>query len=227
MTSVRSIRIPVAEANGEVSGLFQRPRGARALLLLAHGAGAGMRHPFMEAMSDELAKRGIGTLRYQFPYMEQGRRAPSPRPLLVATVRAASREAMRRARGLPVFAGGKSMGGRMTSLAAAQGDLPAAVSGIVFFGFPLHAVGKSGAERAEHLREVGLPMLFLQGSRDKLAELSRIKPVCRALGRRASLHIVDGADHGFHVLVRSGRSDDEVRFELADAASRFIVEQSP
>ena len=132
-----------------------------------------------------------------------------------------------RARGLPAFAGGKTMGGRMTSLAAAHGDLPAAVSGIVFFGFPLHPVGKAGAERAEHLREVGLPMLFLQGSRDKLAELSRIKPVCRSLGRRASLHVVDGADHGFHVLVRSGRNDDEVRFELADAARRFIVEQSP
>ena len=224
--TLRSIRISVAEAACEVSALYQRPRGARALLLLAHGAGAGMRHPFMEAMSDSFAEEGIATLRYQFPYMEQGRKAPSPRPVLLATVSAALREAFRRARGLPVFAGGKSMGGRMTSLVAAGGAPAKRLHGLVFLGFPLHAPGRAGDERADHLQEVAKPMLFLQGTRDKLAELPRMRAVCGRLGARAQLHEVEGADHGFHVLVRSGRDEAEVRTELAEVTGRFISEHS-
>ena len=224
--TLRSIRLPVAEASCEVSALYQRPRGARALLALAHGAGAGMRHPFMEAVSAAFANEGIATLRYQFPYMEQGRRAPSPRPVLLATVRAALREAQRRARGLPVFAGGKSMGGRMTSLTAASGGLVKPLHGIVFLGFPLHAAGRPSAERADHLSSVAAPMLFLQGTRDKLADLRRMRAVCRRIGARARLHQVEGADHGFHVLVRSGRDDAEVLHELAQTTGRFIAEHS-
>jgi predicted alpha/beta-hydrolase family hydrolase len=181
-----------------------------------------MQHAFMASMSDELATRGIATLRYQFPYMEQGRRAPSPRPLLLATVRAAVARARALAGELPLYAGGKSMGGRMTSLAAAQEEGIPGLRGIVFFGFPLHATGKTSSERADHLKDVESPLLFLQGTRDKLAELSRIKRVCDGLGSSATLHVVEGADHAFHVLKRSGRSDAEVRSQLADTVAGFV-----
>ena len=216
----REIRIHVNEKTGDVTGLVERPRAARWLLVLGHGAGAGLRHAFMEGLVERLTQRRVATLRYQFPYMEQGKRRPSPRKTLLATVRAAVAAGEKEARGLPLLAGGKSMGGRMTSLAAAEERLPG-VRGLIFFGFPLHAAGKPGSERGVHLADVEVPMLFLQGTRDKLGELDLIEPLRRDLGNRAMLHVVEGADHGFHVLKRSGRSDDEVLDELADAARDF------
>jgi len=180
-----------------------------------------MRHAFLEATSARLAARGVATLRYQFPYMEgETRRPPNPPRLLSATVRAAVARAAELAPELPRFAGGKSLGGRMTSTAASEGGLPG-VRGLVFFGFPLHAPGKPGVERADHLARVEAQMLFLQGDRDKLAELERLRPVVDALGPRARLHVVLGGDHSFHVLKRSGRSDEEVLDELADRVSEW------
>ena len=210
----RELSFEVSRRLGHVSGLLLRPRGARGLLVYAHGAGAGMRHAFMEQSCRLLAEQGIATLRYQFPYSEQGRRAPNPPAVLQATVEAAVRTATKLARGLPLLAGGKSMGGRMTSMAAAEGRLPT-VRGLVFFGFPLHASGKPGITRGEHLSQVMLPMLFLQGTRDKLAELDLLAPLCKDLGERATLHVIEEADHSFHVPKRSGRSDEEVLQEIA------------
>jgi len=204
-----------------VSALWLRPDAAHAALALAHGAGAGMRHAFLESIAARLAERGVATLRYQFPYMEQGMRRPDPPARLVACVRAALHCAAKQAGGLPLFAGGKSLGGRMTSTAAAQSPL-AGVRGLVFLGFPLHATGQSGSERGAHLREVGVPMLFLQGTRDPLADLELVKPLCASLGARATLHVVEGGDHSFHVLKRSGRSDEEVQDELADTIVRWM-----
>ncbi|MGH6912788.1 MAG: alpha/beta hydrolase family protein [Geminicoccales bacterium] len=198
----------------EVSSLLLRPAATRWLLVLGHGAGAGMRHPFMATIGARLADVGIATLRYQFPYMEEGSRRPDPKPLLLATVRAAVREAAGRAEGQPLLAGGKSMGGRMTSSAAAEAPLPG-VRGLVFLGFPLHPAGRPSIERAAHLDAVRLPMLFLQGDRDRLADLELLRGVCRRLGERATLHVVPGADHGFHMLKGSGRTDGEVQGELA------------
>lgn len=198
-----------------MSALLQRPADASALLALAHGAGAGMRHAFMDALSERLAARGVATFRYQFPYLERGSRRVDPPAVATATVRAAVAEAARRAGGLPLFAGGKSYGGRMTSLAASEAPL-ADVAGLVFVGFPLHAAGRPGAARAAHLAEVDAPLLFLQGTRDKLAELDLLRPICAELGARATLHVVEGGDHSFHVLKRSGRSDGEVLDELAE-----------
>jgi predicted alpha/beta-hydrolase family hydrolase len=185
------------------------------LLLLAHGAGAGMRHVFLETLSVELATVGVATFRYQFPYLQQGRRMPNPPAVLVQTVCSAFKHATTTlASDLPVIAGGKSLGGRMTSTAVSQHKL-AAIRGIVFFGFPLHAPGKASNARAAHLFEVEKPMLFLQGTRDKLAELTMLKPVCAELGKRAQLHRIDEADHSFHVPKRTGRSDGEIVTELA------------
>jgi len=203
-----------ASPGREVGALLMRPAAARALYLFGHGAGAGMEHRFMDAASASLAGHGIATLRYQFPYMAAGGRRPDSRATLLATVRAAVALAADVAPELPLLAGGKSMGGRMTSLAAAEAPLPG-VLGLVFFGFPLHPAGRPSAERADHLQQVALPMLFLQGTRDGLADLDLLRPVCAQLGARATLHIVEGADHAFHVLKRSGRSDDEVLAELA------------
>jgi hypothetical protein len=217
----RELRIRVDETAGEVGGLLVRPAAAEALLVLAHGAGAGMRHAFMEAASAALAARGVATLRYQFPYAEAGKRRPDPRGRLIATVRAAVACGAQHAGELALFAGGKSMGGRMTSLAASEGPLDR-VRGIVFLGFPLHAAGKPpGDERAAHLVDVAAPMLFVQGSRDKLADLSLLRPVVERLGGRARLHEVEGGDHGFQVLRRSGRSDAEVMAEIGDAVKGF------
>jgi predicted alpha/beta-hydrolase family hydrolase len=210
----RGIAREIRVGEQEVSSLLLKPAAARSLLVLGHGAGAGMRHPFMASIGARLAEVGVATLRYQFPYMETGSRRPDPKPLLLATVRAAVREAARRARGLPLLAGGKSMGGRMASSAAAEAPLPE-VRGLVFFGFPLHPAGRPSVERAAHLDAVRLPMLFLQGDHDRLADLELLRPVCMRLGERATLHVVPGADHGFHVLKASGRTDDEVRGELA------------
>jgi len=201
---------------GDVSGLFLRPDGARLLYVLAHGAGAGMRHPFLESISQRLAERGIATLRYQFPYMEQRGRRPDPPAVAAATVRAAVIEAARVAPGLSLVAGGKSFGGRMTSTAQAEAPLPG-VRGLVFLGFPLHPPGRPDNKRAEHLAQVRIPMLFLQGDRDEFADLKLLKPVLKGLGDRATLHLVEGGDHSFHVLKRSGRTDTEVMGELADA----------
>ena len=214
-------RFLASRSAGEVSALWLRPANARAALVLAHGAGAGMRHPFMEAVATRLAERGVATLRYQFPYMEEGSRRPDPPALLVATVRSAVACAAQRAEGLPLFAGGKSLGGRMTSTAAAREPL-ASVRGLVFLGFPLHAAGRPGAERGAHLREVGIPMLFLQGTRDALADLALLRPLCESLGARARLHVVEGGDHSFHARKRSGRSDDAVQDELADAIASWM-----
>ncbi|MGH7572858.1 MAG: alpha/beta hydrolase family protein [Gemmatimonadota bacterium] len=207
-------RFEAGEA-GPVSALLRRPPDADRLLILAHGAGAGMRHAFLESLSGSLAARRIATFRYQFPYAEAGRRRPDREPVLVATVRAAVGAASEVAADLPLLAGGKSMGGRMTSRAAAREPL-AGVRGLVFFGFPLHAPGKPSTDRADHLDEVDLPMLFLQGDRDAFGGLELLEPVVGRLGPRATLHLVAGADHGFHVLKRSGRTDAEVLAELVD-----------
>ncbi len=201
--------------------MLLEPAEARCLLVFSHGAGAGMRHRFMEDAAERLADRGVATFRYQFPYMEKGSRRPDYGPILLKTVRSAVAAAGNVAGGLPLFAGGKSMGGRMTSLAAASEALNG-VRGITFFGFPLHPAGKPGVARADHLGDVGVPMLFLQGTRDKLAPLDLLAPVCEGLGQRATLHVVEGADHGFHVLKRSGRTDDEVLDELVDTTRAWI-----
>jgi uncharacterized protein len=198
-----------------VSALLDLPRQARACFVFAHGAGAGMTHAFMQAAAQGLAERGIATLRYQFPYMEKGSKRPDPPALAQAAVRAAVAEAARHCPGLPLIAGGKSFGARMTS--QAQGLAPLAnVRGLAFFGFPLHPAGKPSAARADHLDGVHIPMLFLQGTRDKLAELSLLQPVVAKLGKRATLHLVDQADHAFHVPARSGRNDRAVMNELLD-----------
>jgi predicted alpha/beta-hydrolase family hydrolase len=210
---------------GEVSALLLRPAGARRLLVFAHGAGAGMRHRFMVAMSRALAERGIATFRYQFPYMEAGGRRPDPRATLLATVRAATAGARAAAPDLPLLAGGKSMGGRMTSLAAAEAPLEG-VRGVVFFGFPLHAAGRPSSERGAHLAAVEVPMLFLQGERDQLADLALLRPICAGLGESARLHVVPTADHSFHVLKRSGRTDPEVLLELAGTVAAWSARLS-
>lgn len=205
---------------GKVSAAVVRPEKAKWMLTLAHGAGAGMRHPFMEALAEELARVRIATLRYQFPYMEERRGAPDRPAVLVATVAAAARAAEKEAADLPLLAGGKSMGGRMTSQAAAEGLL-LGVRGIVFFGFPLHPPKQPGTKRAEHLEKVNVPMLFLQGSRDDLADLKLLKPICKELGKRATLHVIETADHSFHVLKKSGRTDEEVLRELAEKTAEW------
>jgi len=210
----------VTEKVGHVSALLARPRGARSLFVFGHGAGAGMRHVFMEAMAERLYVRKVATFRYQFPYMEAGRKFPDRHNVLHATVSSAVKAARKAAPRLPTFAGGKSMGGRMTSMTSAEAPL-AKVLGLIFLGFPLHPPKKPGTERSEHLPAVKLPMLFLQGTRDKLAELALIRPVCKSLGRRAKLHIVDGSDHAFSVLKRSGRTNDQVLDELADTISKW------
>jgi uncharacterized protein len=208
------LQIDVGDRIGKISAILLRPPDAWVGYVLAHGAGAGMRHPFMEAIAESLARQGIATLRYQFPYTESGGRRPDPPGVLQATVRAAVAKAREVAPELPLVAGGKSLGGRMTSNAAAHHPLPG-VLGLVFLGFPLHPAKQPGESRADHLRAVELPMLFLQGTRDALAELDRISSVCGRLGPRATLHVVEGADHSFAVLKRSGRSGAEVMEELA------------
>jgi uncharacterized protein len=210
---MRDLNIDVGPTIGSVPGILLRPPDASLLYVLAHGAGAGMRHRFMDAIAEALAARGIATLRYQFPYMAGGGRRPDPPPVLQATVRAAVAEAARLAPDLPLVAGGKSLGGRMTSGAQAREPLPG-VHALVFLGFPLHPPKQPGVSRAEHLAGVHIPMLFLQGTRDELADLELVTGVCRDLGPRATLHVVDGANHAFEVLKRSGRTNEEVREEL-------------
>jgi predicted alpha/beta-hydrolase family hydrolase len=218
----QDLRFPASESAGEVSAILDRPEDARCVYVFAHGAGAGMRHPFMERMSKRLAERGIATYRYNFVYMEAKKGRPDARPLLLETVRSAVRAAHAAAPGLPVFAGGKSMGGRMTSGAAAEGGLDE-LRGIVFFGFPLYSPGKPSTERADHLDDVRAPLLFLEGTRDAFADLDVLRPVCERLGDRATLHIEDHADHSFHVPKRSGRTDDDVMDSLADVTRDWML----
>jgi len=217
----QKLHIEIAKV-GPVSALLNRPAQARACFVFAHGAGAGMTHPFMETVAQGLFERGIATLRYQFPYMEKGSRRPDPPAIAQATVRAAVAEAGRRCPGLPLIAGGKSFGGRMTSQAQAAAPLDG-VGGLAFLGFPLHPAGKPSSDRAKHLADVHIPMLFLQGTRDTLAEVGLLEPVVRSLGPQATLHLVDGADHSFHVLARSGRNDRDVLNEILDVFSAWTA----
>lgn len=216
------LRIAVGKTTGEVSAVLSRPAEAFALLVLAHGAGADMRHRFMAEIAAALVERGVAVLRYQFPYTEQAKRRPDPPARLLATVRAAVAEGVRRADGLPVIAGGKSMGGRMTSRAAAEDALPG-VRGVVFFGFPLHPADKPSTERAEHLRQVEVPMLFLQGTRDPLAPLPSMQQVIQPLGPRATLHVVEDADHAFSVRKTRGHDPAAVIPGLAGAVVGWLV----
>jgi predicted alpha/beta-hydrolase family hydrolase len=206
---------------GAVSALLLHPREARACFVFAHGAGVGMTHPSMDVVATGLAERGIATLRYQFPYMEKGNKRPDPPAIAQAAVRAAVAEAAKCCAGLPLFAGGRSFGGRMTSQAQAKAPLKD-VQGLAFLGFPLHQNGQPSAERAAHLAEVQIPVLFLQGTNDQLAELDLLKPVVSGLGRRATLHLLQGADHSFHVPKRSGRTDGEVMDEALDTFTAWI-----
>lgn len=212
--SITETRIDV-NPDQQVSALLQSGADSHCLLILGHGAGAGMHHPFMGDIAERLVQRGVATLRYQFPYMQRGRRSPDSRGTLLATVRAAVAHAHALQPDLPLFLGGKSMGGRMASLAVSD-RAEALVRGLVFLGFPLHNAGKRGNERADHLFDVSTPMLFLQGTRDKLADLTYLQPVCERLGPQATLHIVDGGDHSFGMLKRSGRTQAEALTELAD-----------
>src|SRR5881398_3785189 len=216
LVSSDPVTITVGDGGASVSGLLMRPAGARWLYVLAHGAGAGMRHPFLETFARALAERDVATLRYQFPYMERRASRPDPPAVAAATVRAAVEEAARVAPGLPLVAGGKSFGGRMTSTAQAEDPL-SGVRGLVFLGFPLHPPGRPGDKRAEHLAQVRIPMLFLQGDRDEFADLNLLKPVVKRLGAGATLYLVEGGDHSFHVLKRSGRTDADVMTELVQA----------
>lgn len=216
----KQITIEIGNAN-TISGLLIRPPRARACFVVAHGAGAGMTHPFMETVAAGLAERAIATLRYQFPYMEKGSKRPDSPAIAHAAVRAAVAEAGRRCPEMPLIAGGKSFGARMTSQAQAIAPL-AGVRGLAFLGFPLHPAGKPSTDRAAHLTDVRIPMLFLQGTRDTLAELNLLEPVVKSLGRKATLHVVEGGDHSFHVLARSGRKDADVMAEICDAVAAWL-----
>jgi predicted alpha/beta-hydrolase family hydrolase len=219
MAEAKSLTI---EAAGQrVSALLTAPAGARAIYVVGHGAGVGMHHTFMQAVADGLAERGIATLRYQFPYMERGDKRPDPPKIAQATVRAAVEEAARAAPGLALFAGGKSYGGRMTSQAQAAEPL-AGVKGIAFLGFPLHPPGQPSEARSEHLFNVKIPMLFLQGTRDKLADLALLKPIVERIGPAATLGTFEGVDHSFHVPKGSGKTDAGVMRDLLDALAQWI-----
>lgn len=224
MNAARDLKFSVLDKH-EVSALLLLPKNATCLLVMGHGAGAGMNHASMAAIVNELAGVGMGTFRYQFPYMEQHRGVPDPQPVLTATVAAAVKIAARCAPKLPLFGGGKSMGGRMTSLAAAEQPLEN-VRGLIFFGFPLHPPKRPSDKRGDHLKRVKVPMLFLQGTRDDLADLTLLRPICESLGPSATLHIVEGADHSFQVLKRSGKTDAEVFADLARTAQAWTVPHS-
>ncbi|MBP6777022.1 MAG: dienelactone hydrolase family protein [Piscinibacter sp.] len=218
--SAQRLRIAI-DAGTSVSALLRAPAAPRAVFVFAHGAGAGMEHAFMEAFANGLAARGIATLRFQFPYMERGSKRPDAPKVAHAAVRAAVAEAAQRLPGVPLFAGGKSFGGRMTSQAQALQPLPG-VRGLVFVGFPLHLAGKPSDERAQHLREVACPLLFLQGTRDELAALELLQPLVQRLGERGSLVVLDDADHAFHVRARSGRTDAQTLGAMIDAMATWM-----
>jgi predicted alpha/beta-hydrolase family hydrolase len=221
MSAPETVTIAI-ERGASISGLWLEPAAARACLALAHGAGAGMAHRSMAALADGLFQRGIATLRYQFPYMERGSKRPDPPAAAHAAVKAAVAEAARRAGELPLFAGGRSFGGRMTSQAQAIAPSPG-VRGLVFFAFPLHPAGKPSTARADHLSEVEIPMLFLQGTRDELAVLDLLRPVVKGLGAGATLALAQDADHAFHVPARTGRKDVDILAELLDAAAEWMA----
>jgi uncharacterized protein len=206
-----------------VSALWLRPTRAHACLVLAHGAGAGMVHPSLETLARDLGERGIATLRYQFPFMEHGGKRPDAPGVAHATVRAAVSTALALTSDLPLFAGGRSFGGRMTSQAQAASPLQG-VQGLVFFSFPLHPAGRPSSARGKHLFDVHIPMLFLQGTRDPLGDLEQLQPLCAQLGRRATLKLLQAADHSFHVLVRSGRTNHDVRREMLDTLDDWLDE---
>ncbi len=212
-------------SKGPVSGLLQKPDNAFALYIMAHGAGADMRHRFLQSMAAQLEQAGIATLRFNFPFTQQGRSGPDPQPVLEAYVRSACAEARSLAPDLPLFAGGKSMGGRMTASASANEAIEG-VRGLIFLGFPLHAPNRPARARAEHLQKVPVPMLFLQGTRDDLADITLMREVCGELGDRATLHEIEGADHSFEVRKSTGRTSDEVRTELATVIADWIGKQS-
>jgi len=222
---VKELQFIINAKAGVVSGLLQKPDKSKALLVLAHGAGAGMWHKFMNDTAAGLAARGVATFRYQFPYMEKRIKRPDSEAVMLDTVRAAVATAQKLSDGLPLFAGGKSMGGRMTSLAAAQEPL-ANVRGLVYFGFPLHAMGNPGAERGAHLANIEIPMLFLQGSRDGLADLKLLKPLCIKLGRQAELYVVEGGDHSFHMLKSAKRSDEQALSDAVEKTAAWILKNA-
>ena len=214
--------LKISVGDEQVSGLLLRPTNARALYLFAHGAGAGMAHKTMESNAQGLAERGIATLRYQFLYMEKGSKRPDAPKLAHAVVRAAATEAVRLVPDLPLFAGGRSYGGRMTSQAQADEPL-AGVKGLAFLGFPLHPAGKPGIERAEHLARVAVPMLFVSGDRDALAEADLLRPVVADLGEQATLHVINHADHSFKVAAKSGRTSADAEAEALDVLTNWIA----
>lgn len=219
----RKIKIQIPELSESVSGIIDIPKAPKALMVLAHGAGAGMEHKFMDALNAALTEEGIGVMRFNFPYMEKGSRRPDGKRVALAALSGAINRGKLYAEkyGVPLIAAGKSFGGRMFShLAAEDSDQP--FKGIVYFGFPLHAPGKPGKQRAEHLTEVKQRMLFLQGTRDTLAQVELITEVVSPL-RKGTLRIIDGADHGFHVLKRSGKTDEEIIHRLADETSRWLA----
>ncbi|MBV8801143.1 MAG: dienelactone hydrolase family protein [Alphaproteobacteria bacterium] len=216
-------QLTISVGDGQVSGLLVAPAGACACYVLAHGAGVGMRHKFMAETARGLAERGIATLRYQFPYMERGSKRPDSPKVAQAAVRAAAEKARELLPGLPLIAGGKSYGARMTSQARAEAALPG-VRGLAFLGFPLHAPGQPSDDRAEHLSRVETPMLFLQGTRDEFAQLDLLKPLVERLGARATLKLFEGADHSFHVPAKSGRTDADLMSELLDSLAEWIRE---
>jgi predicted alpha/beta-hydrolase family hydrolase len=218
---MKATPVPITTRNGEVSGLLLRPKDAKAMYVFAHGAGVGMGHPSMAANAQALAASGIATLRFQFPYMEKGSRRPDPPTIAQGAVRAAVAKAGELASDLPLFAGGRSYGGRMTSQAQSIAPL-AGVRGLVFFGFPLHPAGKPVVDRAEHFARVEVPMLFLSGSRDALADLSLLKPLVAGLGKRATLHVIEGGDHSLRTLGSSGRTPEQARTEAVDAAAEWM-----
>ncbi|MEQ1607454.1 MAG: alpha/beta family hydrolase [Hyphomonadaceae bacterium] len=218
----RTLKLPDGST---VSALWHKPKNAKAVLVLAHGAGAGMTHKNMAATADGLEERGVAVLRYNFPYMEKGSSRPDNPLIAHAAVRAAITDAAKLAVDLPLFAGGRSFGARMTSQAQALEPL-AKVHGLVFFAWPLHAPGKPGVDRAEHLAAVNIPMLFLQGTKDEFAGLDLLKATTKSLARRATLHLVDRADHSFHVAAKTGRKDPEVLAEILDVSRDWMLKNS-
>jgi predicted alpha/beta-hydrolase family hydrolase len=215
-------RVAISFGPEQVSGLLLRPDDAKALYVFAHGAGVGMNHPSMAANAQGLAERGIASLRFNFPFMEKRTRRPDPPRIAHVAVRAAVGAAGEMAGDLPLFAGGRSYGGRMTSQAQSVAPLPG-VRGLAFLGFPLHPAGKPGIERADHLAEVQIPMLFVSGSRDALAELDLLKSVVEPLGKRATLHVIDQADHGLRVSAKSGRTPEQAQAEALDALAEWMI----
>jgi predicted alpha/beta-hydrolase family hydrolase len=220
MTNTTELKLDI-DRIGVVSAILKQPDNARACYVLAHGAGAGMRHASMDKIAEGLAERGIATFRFNFPYMENEQGRPDQPAVAQAAVRAAVEEAARLCPGLKLVAGGKSFGGRMTSQAQSKTPLPG-VKGLAFLGFPLHPDKKPSTERAEHLGGVAIPMLFLQGTRDGLADLGLLRPVVVALGAKATLHEIEGADHSFAVLKKSGRTNEEALTEVLDTLAAWI-----